>query len=95
MRRFLAVCKSEEGNIVHYIINLPTESTEYDGVNKAYRILKEREEVQQIVFMINLDTGCQNVFKAFNDRGAEYTSDILKGSTPISGAINLLAYYYE
>lgn len=94
-RRFLGVCKGSDGIIYHYIINLPTPSTEYDGARKAYRILKELEDVQQIVFMINLDTGCQDVFSVFSGNGNQYSDKLLNGSEVISNAVNLLAYYYE
>jgi len=93
-RRFLAVCKYSGNSICHYIINLPVASTENEGVRKAYRILKEGEGVEQIVFMINLDTGCQNVFNFYRNGSLE-TNSLLKGSESISSAINLLAYYYE
>ena len=94
-RRFLAVCKEDDGSISHYLINLPTASTIYNGVKKAYRILKEWEEVNQIVFMLNLDTGCQDVLSVFDLKGTPYRDDLLKGGTPISNSVNLLAYYYE
>jgi hypothetical protein len=94
-RRFLAVCKEANDQIAHYVINLPTEATLYKGATKAFRILKELEEVKQIVFMINLDTGCQNVFNAFDEAGGQHSNPLLKGDRPINSAINLLAYYYE
>lgn len=94
-RRFLAVCKDDTDQINYYMINLPTAATLMNGVTKAHRILKELEEVKQIVFMINLDTGCQNVFSVFHDDGTEYTDKYLKGNTHISNSINLIAYYYE
>lgn len=94
-RRFLAVCKEDNGDITHFIINIPGNSTEYNGVIKAYNILKKLEDVNQIVFMINLDTGCQNVFSCFNNKNTAYNHALLKGTESINSAINLLAYYYE
>lgn len=94
-RRFLAVCKRDNGEIFHYIINLPTSSTEYNGVTKAYKILREAEDAGQIVFLINLDTGCQNVFSAFDSNSNVNGHRLLQGTESLSTAINLLAYYYE
>jgi hypothetical protein len=94
-RRFLAVCKDDNGNVTHYIINIPKPSTLYIGVNKAYRILKELEEVNQIVFMINLDRGCQDVFSVFDATGTPYAHPLLSGLTDIENSVNLLAYYFE
>lgn len=94
-RRFLAACIGSKGDVVHYIINLPTASTLYNGVTKAMKILNKMEEVKQIVFMINLDTGCQNVFSAFDSNNKLYTNALLRGQEDVSKSINLLAYYYE
>jgi len=94
-RRFLAACKGFDGVIYHYIINIPTASTEYNGVLKVQRILKDMEDVSQIVFMFNLDTGCQNVLNVFNSSGKAFTDTLLTGDVGIESAINLIAYYYE
>jgi hypothetical protein len=92
-RRFLAVCK-EGADVIHYIINLPNAATLYDGTVKAYNYLKEYEEVD-VTFMINLDTGCQDVLKVFDSAGKESNSSYFTGRTSISNAANLLVYYYE
>jgi len=94
-RRFLAVCKSNN-EIIHYVINLSEETSLYRGTMKAYRYLKELEEVESVTFMINLDTGCQNIYKTFNRNGNEVTADKkFQGDINISNAANLLVYYYE
>lgn len=96
-RRFLAVCKEEDGSVSHYIVNLPTASTLYEGVRKAKDYLKNIEDVAQIVFMINLDTGCQNFFNIYNPNGNIKQETNFNGDMKltVNQAANLLAYYFE
>lgn len=94
-RRFLAVCKEGKGTVSHYIINLPTASTLYQGVLKAQDYLKNTEDVSQIVFMINLDTGCQDFYNIYNPNGSLMREKNFSGEKTINQAANLLAYYFE
>jgi hypothetical protein len=96
-RRMMAVCKLDNGDIVHYIINLNTEMDIYTASKKAFDYLKLHEEVKQIVFMINLDRGCQDVFGLYKPDGAEYRSPNFKGheTYTLKDATNALVYYYE
>ena len=96
-RRFLAVCKDQNDQLVHTIVHCITETTLYDGSYKVYKFLKDFKDMKEVVYMINLDTGCQNVFSV-------YKSDGMKKSIKVSGnndffnieqAVNLLVYYYE
>jgi hypothetical protein len=92
-RRFLAVCSS--GNdVIHYIVNLPAASTLYNGTVKALKYLNNLEQVN-VVFMVNLDPGCQDVYKIFDKNGKEVTSKNFSGTLDTSQAANLLVYYYE
>jgi len=92
-RRFLAVCKDEDGNIIHCLINLAGNNTLYDATTKVSDYLKKIEDMDNIIYLINLDTGCQDVFQAFDDKG-NYKSGF-SGTMPINSAANLLVYYYE
>jgi hypothetical protein len=92
-RRFLAACKIGS-DIFHYIINLPNAATLYNGAKKAFDYLKDYEDAD-VVFMINLDPGCQDVYKVFNQNGTMSTDKNFCGSRDISEAANLLVYYYE
>ena len=97
-RRFLAVCKMDNGDIVHYMINLPNPTTILTGAQKAFKFLKEHEEVSEVAFMINLDTGCQDVFKLYDATGKDYSNPYFRGGDhriDLNNASNLLAYYYE
>lgn len=92
-RRFLAVCKDEEGDILHIIVHSPTPSTLYQGTKKVFEFLREFKEMEEVVFMINLDTGCQDVFQLYNKDGV-IRYDI-RGRMKVSDAVNLLVYYFE
>lgn len=92
-RRFLAGCKDEFGNIIHTIIHSPSHTTLYEGARRVKEFLIEFKEMEEVVFMINLDTGCQDVFQVNNPDGR--TNPDIRGNAPISQAVNLLAYYFE
>ena len=91
-RRFLVVGHDEDGNLVHCIIHSPEYTSLYDGANKVYNFLNSFREMN-IVFMVNLDTGAQDVFTLFDEAGKERHD--VKGHLQIEKAINLLVYYYE
>ncbi len=92
-RRFLAVCKDEDGNIHHIIVHSPTYSTLYEGARKVLKFLTEFKEMEKVVFMINLDTGYQDVFKLYDKNGN--VKDDIKGQKDLSIAVNILAYYFQ
>lgn len=92
-RRVLAVGTATDGQVVHYIIDLPGQNnTIYDAAFKAYNFLTKRAQVN-ITFMINLDTGCQNVFQVYRSDGS--IDSQFQGDTPLYNAANLLVYYFE
>ena len=62
------------------------------GAQKALRFLNNFQNLD-VTFMINLDTGAQDVFKLYNCSGSE--NPMIKGKLALPGAANLLAYYYE
>lgn len=95
-RRFLAVCTTSNGDLVHYIINLPFNSTILDGSSKAIDYLKQIEKVKDIAFIINLDTGAQNTLFSYHPKtGTPLPNPNFSGTKTMKDAINLIAYYYE
>jgi hypothetical protein len=92
-RRFLAVCQNPDTKeLKHVIVNTP--------VSAAASLKGATEQVQKflrsigagsIVFLINLDTGYQDVFKYFDSNG----NVVLRGEKDLDAAANLLVYYYE
>ena len=92
-RRFLAVCNDEYGKLMHVIINSPTYESIYDATSNVYSFLINFKDMEEVFFMINLDTGCQDVIEARDDSGNVIPG--IKGRNSISTAVNLLTYYYE
>jgi hypothetical protein len=94
-RRFLAVCRGDDGELYHYLINLPGMSTILDGSKKAFTYLQKQEELQEVIFLINLDTGCQNILETYTPDGKVNPSKNFNGTVSFTNAINLVVYYYE
>lgn len=91
-RRFLAIGKDENGKIVHAIIQSSAYATLYDGSKRALDFLNNFKEME-VTYMINLDTGDQDVFMLYDKDGA-YNRTI-RGEKELKAAINLLAYYFQ
>ena len=92
-RRFLVVGKDFEDKFVHTIVDCPKETPLKVGAEKAFNFLKEFRDMKEIIFMLNLDTGSQNVFQLF-DKNGNIRNDIT-GIVKPEDAVNLLVYYYE
>lgn len=92
-RRFLSVGKDENGTMVHTIVHYPTYTTLLDGAQKVYKFLKDYKGMKEIIFMINLDTGYQDVFRIYDKTGKIRTD--IKGPVEPEKSVNLLVYYYE
>jgi hypothetical protein len=93
--RFLAVCKDEDDNIVHFLINLAGNNSLYEGTTKVADYLRGTEDVSSILFMLNLDPGCNNIFQVYDPAGNPLPGDGFNGMTPITNAMNLIVYHYE
>ncbi|WP_026462839.1 hypothetical protein [Adhaeribacter aquaticus] len=91
-RRFLAVGEDEDGNKVHVIVQYPVHTTLYDGAKKVLAFLNGFKYMK-VAFMVNLDTGGQDVLELFKHDGSQYKE--IKGEKELIKAVNLLAYYYE
>lgn len=93
IRRFLAVCKDENGDVVHLIIHFPDQKWSLKrAAEKAFEFLKGFKDMEEVIFMVNLDTGCQNVFAAQDKNNNWYD---ITGTEGLNAAANLLVYYYE
>ncbi len=92
-RRFLIAGTDENNERINVIIHSPSETTLYDGAVKVFRFLKEYKEMKSIHFMINLDTGCQDVFNLYYTDGSKANN--LKGTLHENDAVNLLVFHYE
>jgi len=93
-RRFLAVCKNSSTNeIKHVIVNTPSSAAAsvIDASRKVYDMIK-KFGAGDIIFMVNLDTGMQDVFKLYDSDGVSVK---MKGTLDLNVTSNLLVYYYE
>ena len=91
-RRFLAVGKDNDGQVFDIILNCPASSSIYDASKKALEFLNNFKEIN-VTFMINLDTGCQNVIELRNSNCTLNTA--VTGTQAINSAVNLLAFYFQ
>lgn len=92
-RRFLAVGKDKSsGDLCHVILNLPEYTSLYNGALRAKKFLNDTGNLE-ITFMINLDTGYQDVCFLYNKDGS--VNKLIHGQKSLDYAVNLLAYYYE
>lgn len=91
-RRFLAACKYD-GVVYHVIVSVDEYVSLLEATQNVYAFLTEGKEFDEVVYMINLDTGMQNVYTVFDPAGRPMDSP--KGNTPPQNAVNLLVYYYE
>lgn len=94
-RRFLAAGYDENKILHNYILNIKAKCDLFPGTKKAVEFLKKVKEVNNLVFLINLDTGCQDVFQTNKADGSVDSRPEFKGEIPIEYATNLVAYYYE
>jgi hypothetical protein len=91
-RRFLAVGTDKKGKTIHCIVHCTEYATLYDGTARTKTFLNEYKDLN-VTFMINLDTGNQDVFELYNKNCTVNQS--IKGRVSVSRAINLLAYYFQ
>lgn len=91
-RRFLAVGTDANGDVMHMIVHNSTYTKLYDGSKKVLDFLRTGRNID-VIFMINLDTGAQDVFQLYNSDCSENSA--IKGELSLSYAENLLVYYFE
>jgi hypothetical protein len=94
-RRLMVVGKDENGILHHYIVYLFSENTLKSATEKIVDFVKVRRDIDEIVFIINLDTGCQDVYEVWNSKGSKLNDQEYKGQSSIDNAANLLVYYFE
>lgn len=95
-RRLLAICRTSEDDVIHYILNFPNAITEYNAVLTTSKFLKKMEEMMEIVIVIYLEAGCQTIFTVFNENGNKNNNHYYKGTESLTSvATNLPVYYFE
>lgn len=91
-RRFLAACYQGK-TLYHVIVHIEPALTLYEATLAAQNFLKDLKEMDSITYMVNLDTGMQNVFELRDCRGGVRRD--IEGTVSPQQATNLLVYYYE
>jgi hypothetical protein len=94
-RRFLAVGKDSDGTIRHFLVNLSGFNTIYNATIKVSNYLKSDEDIEDLIFLINLDTGCQDVFQLKTKVGGVDNRSGFSGKASLSESTNLIVYYSE
>ena len=94
-RRFIAVGKDNIGVLHHIIISTVAQLTLYDASVTAFNYIKSNYLLSDITYMINVDPGCQDVYKVFNADGSVESGTGFSGAYDIRNAANLVVYYYE
>ena len=92
-RRFLAVVNDEDGKLVYAMIHDSNPSSLYESSNKIFKYLTDEREVSKIHWMINLDTGAQDVFGIYYPNGSRNPN--INGNIPITNARNLLVFHQD
>ena len=90
-RRFLAVGKVN-AEVHHTIVQFDLDVSLYEATKMVNDFLKSNKNME-IIYMINLDTGMQDVFGHYTPQGA--ADGRITGVTRLDDAANLLVYYYE
>ena len=90
-RRFLMSAKDAWGDEYYFIIHRNEAITLYQGTKSVFDYL--RGEGYEVNSIINLDTGAQDVFRFYSPSGT--VSGLLSGELELSGARNLMSFYYE
>jgi hypothetical protein len=93
-RRFLIVGRDNNSKLKHIIINTRSEVGLRSGAEKCFDFAQKVLGIR-ISFMLNLDTGAQNVFNLFNSDGSVFKGFIDDESLPLDRAHNLLVYYSD
>jgi hypothetical protein len=96
-RRMLAVTRDDEGAVNYYLVNLKASqgggNTLYNATKKIVDYLKSY--TSEIIFLINLDVGAQDVYMVKEPNGRTKASEGFTGTVPLSEAKNLLVFYFE
>lgn len=91
-RRFFAMGSDADGQWYNIILNCPSSNSLYNSSKKALDFLNKYKEIN-VSYMINLDTGCQNVMELRNSNCQVNKS--VAGTQDVSSAVNLLAFYFQ
>lgn len=90
-RRVLVLAKHATGEVHHLIYNIPHNVYLFDIAQDIINFLQN--EGNEIVAMLNLDTGSYDVLEFYRENGAKLVNPT--GTMSVSKATNLLVYHFE
>jgi hypothetical protein len=91
-RRILVIAKNALGEVLHIIYNIKTSAYLGDAASNILKYAKG-ERGLEVVAMLNLDTGGEDVLEVYNDYGFKMANPT--GTVSMSNAINLVAWAYS
>ncbi len=94
-RRFLISGKDADNNTHHIVINIREPMSLYDAATAVYGCLLRNETLTHVSYILNVDSGGDDIFGAFDEHGKVVTRLGFSGSALLDNAANLIVYYYE
>lgn len=91
-RRLLVIAKNAMGEVLHLIYNITTSEYLGDAASNVLRYANQ-ERGLNVVAMLNLDTGAEDILEVYNDYGFKVTEPA--GPVPVANAVNLVAWSYS
>ena len=92
-RRFLLAALDDQKVVRYYLINLKGYNTLYNASLKVLKYIQSY--VDNIVYMINLDTGAQDYYEVREPDGKLNPMPEFRGNLKIEATKNLLVFYFE
>jgi hypothetical protein len=92
-RRFLIAAIDDQNVVRYYMVNLKGYNTLYNASLKVLKYIQDYTD--NIVYMINLDTGAQDYYEVRESNGTKKATDGFKGNLKIEATKNLLVFYFE
>lgn len=88
-RRFLAICRDQQGQMHHIIVDLVASVHLNHAASNALAALQKKG--YEVEYLLNQDTGARNIMTAYDQRGKK----IYSAPVDISKATQLLVYYWH
>ena len=91
LRRVLVLAENSRGEVIHIIFDVQKKVYLYDTASDIFDHMKA--ENMEVVAMLNLDAGGHDAINVFDNKGLRDKN--IKGTTSLTGSVNLIVYRYE
>jgi len=92
-RRFLMGGIDKKGSLHYYIFSLNDPVSLYEAAYSTFQTIQENQLIQSIKFIINLDMGCQNYYRIFNENGTVFNKNDINNQASLKDISNLIVLY--